>query len=348
MCVVFSSPLKNARLLLRPTLKPVDGFEAMVGAATKKWLRPGVGEVAPGSPASGSARPCRSTCQRSPASSVGWNGRGASALFSGAGAGLSAGSCAYSAAGAAASSVSQMQKNFINDPVEHKWAPSRQRNRERHGIVELRRVGSLMSRLRCAVRAARATARNASNMVSHCWPVMPDRKWSCAFFHLGSCARQPLAALGRQREPALALRPPRRWGRSSRGVRASFRLREIVVLSRRVPPADCRLARRPRARSAPSAARTAPPRAPCRRASDRRAASQRAPPDARSRTRRRIPSARPARRRRCGALRVTAGSASAAARAERAPCTRRSPGSPSTAAIDPSAPWRRRRWWRSG
>jgi hypothetical protein len=36
MCVVFSSPVKKARLLLRPTLRPVDGFEATVGATTKK------------------------------------------------------------------------------------------------------------------------------------------------------------------------------------------------------------------------------------------------------------------------------------------------------------------------
>ena len=36
MCVVFSSPVKKARLLLRPTLRPVDGFEAIVGATTKK------------------------------------------------------------------------------------------------------------------------------------------------------------------------------------------------------------------------------------------------------------------------------------------------------------------------
>ena len=36
MCVVFSSPLKNARLLLRPALRPVDGFEPIVGATTKK------------------------------------------------------------------------------------------------------------------------------------------------------------------------------------------------------------------------------------------------------------------------------------------------------------------------
>jgi hypothetical protein len=28
--------VKNARLLLRPTLRPVDGFEPIVGAATKK------------------------------------------------------------------------------------------------------------------------------------------------------------------------------------------------------------------------------------------------------------------------------------------------------------------------
>src|SRR3954463_5440118 len=68
MCVVFSSPLKNARLLLRPTLRPVDGLEATGGAATEKLLRLGVGVDAPGSPASGSARPWRRTCQRSPAS----------------------------------------------------------------------------------------------------------------------------------------------------------------------------------------------------------------------------------------------------------------------------------------
>ena len=36
MCVVFSLPRKNARLVLSPTLSPVDGFEAIVGATTKK------------------------------------------------------------------------------------------------------------------------------------------------------------------------------------------------------------------------------------------------------------------------------------------------------------------------
>ena len=36
MCVVFSSPVKKARLLLSPALRPVDGFEAIVGATTKK------------------------------------------------------------------------------------------------------------------------------------------------------------------------------------------------------------------------------------------------------------------------------------------------------------------------
>lgn len=36
MGVVFSSPRKKARLLLRPALSPVDGFEAIVGATTKK------------------------------------------------------------------------------------------------------------------------------------------------------------------------------------------------------------------------------------------------------------------------------------------------------------------------
>jgi len=31
MCVVLSSPAKKARLLLRPALRPVDGFDAIVG-----------------------------------------------------------------------------------------------------------------------------------------------------------------------------------------------------------------------------------------------------------------------------------------------------------------------------
>src|SRR6516165_336835 len=170
ICVVFSSPLKNARLVLRPTLSPVDGFEAMVGAATKKCSRDGVGRFAPGSPASGSARPWRSTCQRSPASSVGWNGRGAELVSCCDGAGASAGSCscAQSTAGAATSSASQTQKDFINDPVEHNRATTCQRNRQRHEIVQFQRTGSLRFRLRCAERAARATARNASNIVSHC------------------------------------------------------------------------------------------------------------------------------------------------------------------------------------
>lgn len=35
MCVVFSLPLKKARLVLSPALNPVEGLEAMVGAATK-------------------------------------------------------------------------------------------------------------------------------------------------------------------------------------------------------------------------------------------------------------------------------------------------------------------------
>src|SRR4051794_12844779 len=34
--VVFSSPVNRARLLLRPALSPVDGFDAIVGATTKK------------------------------------------------------------------------------------------------------------------------------------------------------------------------------------------------------------------------------------------------------------------------------------------------------------------------
>ena len=43
MCVVFSSPLKNARLLFSPALRPVEGFEAIVGAADEEVVAAGGG-----------------------------------------------------------------------------------------------------------------------------------------------------------------------------------------------------------------------------------------------------------------------------------------------------------------
>ena len=200
----------------------------------------------------------------------------------------------------------------------------------------------------CAPRVRRPETRRT--WCRHCWPVMPARKWSCAFFHLGLAPRRTACGPRRdQHEPVLAF-VLRAGGDDPAAAFEPFQIardRRFVQAhtAGRLPPGSTSPCPFTAISSANCAASSPVPSSQPIVELRRR----RAPPDARSRTRRRIS---------ISAVRLGAGAVAPCAsrldqhpqrpeRRER-PCTRRSPGSPSTAAIDRSAPWRRRRWWRSG